>query len=169
MLYLVPMLIRCWLVVGIRCCDQFGAAGRLKVSNILGVPENPPKQCPSNSTKQRWCVHGTNKRKADGGTLASVLADTCSVQRRLHQPCPVFFSSFFPFFPPFPPPFFFPCQAAGSERLLSLTVVRCCCCVLIGVLICPGRCPRHPSRVHQNGRAAGSTTIPIGWTAACSR
>ena len=25
----------------------------MKDSNILGVPENPPKQCPSDSTKQR--------------------------------------------------------------------------------------------------------------------
>ena len=70
--------------------------GRLKVSNILGVPENPPKQCPPNSTKQRWCVRGINKCKAGCGTVASGLADTCV--------CTL-------------------CQAARSERLLSLTVV----------------------------------------------
>ena len=44
----------------------------MKDSNILGVPENPPKQCPPNSTKQRWCVHGINKCKAGGGSALAL-------------------------------------------------------------------------------------------------
>ena len=41
--------------------------GRLKVSNILGVPQNPPKQCPPNSTKQRWFDNFSHR--VDGGML----------------------------------------------------------------------------------------------------
>ena len=43
--------------------------GRLKVSNILGVPQNllPTKSCPSNSTKQRWFDNYAHR--VDGGML----------------------------------------------------------------------------------------------------
>ena len=41
-LYFVSMLIGCWLVLGIRCCDRFGAAGPSR----YGSPELP-SQTPS--------------------------------------------------------------------------------------------------------------------------
>ena len=41
--------------------------GRLKVSNILGVPRNLPSSCPPNSTRQRWFDNYSHR--VDGGML----------------------------------------------------------------------------------------------------
>ena len=57
MLYLVPMLGGCWLVLGIRCCGKFGASGTLSGASLTATAA--------------WCLAGSPSRPSPSSSTAT--------------------------------------------------------------------------------------------------
>ena len=87
MLYFVPVLIWCWLVLGIRRCDRFGASGKL----CVGSPDD--RFCSCGDDGGRWQheitdLDADNLRKCGSGRCGVPLCCNCAaVEGWLEQGC----------------------------------------------------------------------------------